>query len=174
MKLRRGVVMRPGVSKIEGERGLRIVSWIGADTRRGTAKRPPPVGADGKAHPRFTIGIRDRDAGGIAPDRERRDGNPRQFELSGARFDRGDKISVFDIVAEGLKSNFRRVKKGLRRTEKPRRVVDNTKLFEGRRVRKAGFARTQGFKRGDGTGKQRRGAVIWFRPWRDQERIDAG
>ena len=45
----RGVVVRPGMREIEGQRGLRISAAIALDAGRGAAERAPSVGADDKA-----------------------------------------------------------------------------------------------------------------------------
>src|SRR6188472_1444042 len=49
MEFGRGIVVRPGMREIEGERGLRIGTAIALDAGRGAAKRTPSIGTNDQA-----------------------------------------------------------------------------------------------------------------------------
>ena len=66
----RGVVVRPRMREIEGQRGLRIGAAVALDAGRGAAERTPPVGADDEAGGDAAAALeRDGHAGVVGLDR---------------------------------------------------------------------------------------------------------
>jgi len=96
--------------------------------------------------------------------------DPRKRKFADARFERGDEVPVFDVVAEGIEPDLGGVKKRLGRAKQTLRVVDDAKFFQRHSVWNASLPDAQCFQRLDRARQQRRGAVVRLCPRRNQER----
>ncbi len=97
-----------------------------------------------------------------------------KFECGGAGFERGEQMSVLDVVSERIEPDLGRVEKDFGRAEQPLGIIDDAKLFQRRGMLQASLPRAKRFQCGDRTRKQRRRPMVGLCRRRDQKRVDAG
>src|SRR5215471_16037305 len=115
------------MTEVEGERGLRVAAAPHVDAGGGPTQRVPSFGADCQprrqrgaavaADSHLPIGDFDRD--GFIFDA------PKYGKFAGARLQRGDEKSVFDVVTKSIEADLARGKANFRCAEEPWRVVDD-------------------------------------------------
>ncbi len=96
------------------------------------------------------------------------------FSCAARSLQRGDEMTVLDVIAEGVEADLGSREHNLRRAQQAPRIVDDADRNERRGVRQARLPYAQRRQRGHRSGQQRGGAMIVFGGRRDQHRIDAG
>ena len=168
--------MRTGMRDVAGECGLRVATAVGLDPGRGTAERAPAVGADGEMrHNGAAVLEPNGDAAVADLHRLRFILDPAERKLGGPLLERGNKIAVLNIVAEGIKADLGRGEPHFRRPQQPRGVVDNAHDAQRRCVLDATRPYPERFQRRDRAGEEGGGAVVGSRrPFGDQDGFDTG
>ena len=107
--------MWAGMRKVRREGGLRVGTPLCGNAAGGSTCGTGAIRPDCKPHSHFAAGIFDRNALRLAENCERWLGDPRQAALLGAEFECGDQVTILDIVAERIATDFRRGKDHFRR-----------------------------------------------------------
>ena len=159
----RGVVVRPGVREIEGQRGLRIGAAVALDAGGGAAERAPSIGADDEA-------------GGDAVAAFERDRSRRTRSVSTARASSSIRVSDGSVRARASSAASRcrfsilwpnassPISDAAKRTSGARtsRAVASTIRMtrSGAACACAAVPDPERLQRGHGTGQQRGGAMV--------------
>src|SRR5262249_13103299 len=100
--------------------------------------------------------------------------NRLQIKTSSARLQRGDEMTGFDIIAEGLAIDFSSGEQNFGRAKKSPCIVDDAHFFERRGLRRTALPDAQSIERRRRSGQQGRGAMVRPRRRRNEQRVDAG
>jgi propionate CoA-transferase len=171
----RSIAMRSAVPEIQRDRRLRQGARAHLDAGGGATARFPAVGGGDQPHAFIAVILLQRRAVRVEfQRRDRRLGDAKIFRPAAGREQPRSQMGIFDIVAEGFKTELRAVEHDFRRAQDSLRRIHQAQMPERRGFRRERRPNAERVEHLHRAVEQRRRPPVGGRRRRDQKRLGAG